>query len=160
MISSLINEFNKSSTPYPSDKTIIHLFEDQVEKTPHKEAIRMGVISLTYQELNARANQMAAKLNSIDVKEENLVVLYMDHSIEVICSILGVLKAGAGYVPIDITTPKNRISFILEDIEKLKLDCIDPLAMMINQIEKISENETINNIWTNEHSNLLIDYLH
>ena len=61
---------------------------------------------------------MAAKLNSIDVKEENLVVLFMDHSIEVICSILGVLKAGAGYVPIDITTPKNRISFILEDIEK------------------------------------------
>ncbi|HYA88525.1 MAG TPA: amino acid adenylation domain-containing protein [Nitrospirota bacterium] len=115
---SLVIEYNKSAAPYPTDKTIIELFEAQVERSPDDEAIRLGDRRLTYRELNGRVNQMTAKLCSLGIERGNLVALFMEHSIEVVCSILGVLKAGAAYVPIDIATPKERIAFILEDISK------------------------------------------
>src|SRR6266705_6983221 len=98
---SLVVEYNDSASPYPADKTIVALFEEQVARTPNDEAIRFGEQSLTYRELNDRANQMAAHLGTFGVGPDHLVGLYMEHSIEVVCAILGVLKAGAAYVPID-----------------------------------------------------------
>src|SRR5690242_3529787 len=113
----LVIEFNRSAAAYPADKTIVELFEAQVARTPNAEAIRFGNEALNYRQLNSRANQLAAHLRACGVGREQLVVLYMEHSLEVVCAILGVLKAGAAYVPVDpATTPKQRLSFILQDI--------------------------------------------
>ena len=114
---SLVVDYNNSAAPYPADKTIIELFEEQVARTPNDEAVRLADRALSFSELNQRANQLAAHLCAMGVGRERLVVLYMAHSLEVVCSILGVLKAGAAYVPVDpATTPKERLSFILQDI--------------------------------------------
>ncbi len=112
----LVIDYNKSEAPYPADKTVVGLFESQVERTPEDEAIRFGDQRLTYRELNGRANQMATRLRALGIGTGQLVALYMEHSIEVVCSMLGVLKAGAAYVPVDIATPKERLAFILQDI--------------------------------------------
>jgi len=113
---SLVVDYNDSASPYPADKTIVALFEEQVARTPHAEAIRFTDQSLTYRELNDRANQMAAHLNTYGVGPDHLVGLYMEHSIEVVCAILGVLKAGAAYVPIDPASPDERVAFMLRDM--------------------------------------------
>src|SRR2546425_8304461 len=112
----LVVEFNDSASPYPADKTIIELFEAQVARTPAEEAIRFVDQSLTYRELNDRANQMAAHLGTLGVGPDHLVGLYMEHSIEVVCAVLGVLKAGAAYVPIDPASPDERVAFMLRDM--------------------------------------------
>jgi amino acid adenylation domain-containing protein len=113
---SLVIEYNDSASPYPADKTIVELFEAQVARTPEDDAIRFADRSLTYRELNDRANQMAAHLRTFGVGPGQLVALYMEHSIEVVCAILGVLKAGAAYVPIDPASPNERLAFMLQDI--------------------------------------------
>jgi amino acid adenylation domain-containing protein len=116
---SLIIEYNNSAALYPANKTIVELFEAQVARTPNDEAVRLGDRSLSYGQLNERANQMAAHLRTLGTGPERLVTLYMEHSIEVLCTILGVLKAGAAYVPVDpATTPEERLAFILQDISQ------------------------------------------
>jgi non-ribosomal peptide synthetase component F len=113
---SLVIGYNDTAAPYPADKTIVDLFEAQVLRTPDNEAVRLGNRSLSYSQLNERANQMAAYLRTLGAGPERLVALYMEHSIEVLCAILGVLKAGAAYVPVDpAATPKERLAFILQD---------------------------------------------
>ncbi|CAM5480518.1 Gramicidin S synthase 2 [Lysinibacillus sphaericus] len=70
---------------------------------------------LTYKELNQRANQLARYLREKGVKEESIVGIMMDRSLEMMISILGVLKAGGAYLPIDKTYPKDRVDFMLQD---------------------------------------------
>src|SRR3989449_477992 len=113
---SLVIEYNDSASPYPADKTIVELFEAQVARTPEDDAIRFADRSLTYRELNDRANQLAAHLRTCGVGPDQLVALYMEHSIEVVCAILGVLKTGAAYVPVDPASPNERLAFMLQDI--------------------------------------------
>lgn len=113
---SLVIEFNESAAPYPSDESIIELFVAQAARTPAHEAIRLGDESLTYRELDDRTNQMAARLRSLGVGPSQLVVIYMEHSIEVVCAMLGVLKAGAAYVPVDAAIPTERLAFMLRDM--------------------------------------------
>src|SRR6266568_3397558 len=113
---SLVVDYNNSAAPYPSDQTIVDLFTKQVASTPEDEAIRFGDESLTYRDLNDRANQFATHLRSLGVGRGELVVIFMEHSIEVVCAILGVLKAGAAYVPVDPAAPKERLAFMLQDI--------------------------------------------
>jgi len=113
---SLVIAYNDSASPYPADQTVIDLFEAQVARTPEAPAIRLADHALTYRELNDRANQMAAHLGTFGVGPDHLVVLYMEHSIEVVCAILGVLKTGAAYVPVDPDSPKDRLAFMLREI--------------------------------------------
>jgi amino acid adenylation domain-containing protein len=125
---SLVIDYNNSSAKYPADKTTIELFEAQVARTPDSEAIRFGDQSLTYRELNNRANQMASHLRAQGVGIEQLVAIYMVHSIEVICAILGTLKAGAAYVPIDPAAPKERLAFLLRDIKQEPTEALPVLV--------------------------------
>ncbi|HEV2670471.1 MAG TPA: amino acid adenylation domain-containing protein [Gemmatimonadales bacterium] len=113
---SLVVDYNESAAPYPAHQTIIDLFVAQVARTPEAEAVRLADQSLTYRELNERANQVAAHLRSVGVRRDHLVAVYMEHSIEVVGAILGIFKAGAAYVPIDPASPKERIAFMLRDI--------------------------------------------
>ena len=121
-------EFNDTASPYPADKTVVELFEAQVACAPDDVAIHCGDQSLTYRELNDRANQVAAHLGARGVGVDQLVALYMDHSIEVVCAILGVLKTGAAYVPIDPASPKERLAFMLRDIAAARAGALPVLV--------------------------------
>jgi amino acid adenylation domain-containing protein len=91
------------------------LFESQVERTPDAVAIVFEDQWLTYTELNRRANQLARHLRRTGVGVESAVAIYLERSAETITAMLGVLKAGGCYLPIDTATPKPRLSFMLEE---------------------------------------------
>ena len=111
----LLVEFNDTKVDYPKDKRIVDLFEQQVLKAPAAIALVFEEEQLTYGELNERSNQLANYLRIKGVKEEMLVPLCIDRSIEMIVSVLGILKAGAAYVPIDPEYPEERIHYMLAD---------------------------------------------
>jgi amino acid adenylation domain-containing protein len=116
---SLIVDYNDSTALYPANKTIVELFEAQVARTPNDKALQLGNRALSYGQLNEQANRVAALLCARGIGPGRLVALYMEHSFEVVSAILGVLKAGAAYVPVDPTsTPKERLGFILKDISE------------------------------------------
>jgi amino acid adenylation domain-containing protein len=100
----------------PDVNTLIDLFDEQVNKNPDKIALVYKKEKLSYQQLNERANQFAHYLRAKGVKEEILIPIFIERSIEMIVSILGILKAGAAFVPIDTNYPSQRVKFILEDI--------------------------------------------
>lgn len=97
--------------------TIVEQFERQAAKHPTRTAVSFDEKQLTYEELNQRANQLARHLIAKGVKAESYVVLLLPRSLDMLVSIVAVLKTGAGYVPIDPTYPKDRIEYILEDVQ-------------------------------------------
>ncbi len=111
----LLVEFNDTEVTYPRDKTIVDLFEEQVERSPQAVAVILEEEQLTYKELNERSNKLAHYLRSVGVKEETLVPICVERSLEMIVGILGILKAGSAYVPIDPEYPLERISYMLKD---------------------------------------------
>ncbi|MFK8101164.1 MAG: amino acid adenylation domain-containing protein [Saprospiraceae bacterium] len=112
---SLLRQFNNTALDYPMDKTVVDLFEAQVAKYPQRTALSFHDQSLTYQALDERSNQLANYLRAQGVKEESLVMICIDRSLEMVIGILGILKAGAAYVPIDSSYPDTRMQYILED---------------------------------------------
>ena len=112
----ILFDFNDTSAEYPKDKTIVELFEEQVEKTPDNIAVVFEDQNLTYSELNEKANQIAHRLREkYEVLPNDHVAILADRNIEIVVGILGILKAGGAYVPIDPNYPDDRKSFILED---------------------------------------------
>jgi amino acid adenylation domain-containing protein len=113
----LLVEWNDTKTDYPQDKCIHQLFEEQVERTPDAIAVVFEDLQLTYRELNCRSNQLAHYLQSLGVKPDVLVGICVERSIEMVVGMLGVLKAGAAYVPLDPAYPPDRLSFMVEDAQ-------------------------------------------
>lgn len=111
----LLVEWNDTATDYPLDKCIHQLFEEQVGRTPDRIAVVCGRQSLTYRELNQKANQLAHYLRRLGVKTETLVGICLERSLEMVVGLLGILKAGGAYVPLDPTYPQERLEFMLED---------------------------------------------
>jgi surfactin family lipopeptide synthetase A len=97
------------------DKCIQNLFEEQVTKTPDAVAVVCEDQQLTYTELNSRANQLAHYLQAAGLGPEKLVGICTERSLEMVVGVLGILKAGAAYVPLDPDYPRERLSFMLED---------------------------------------------
>ena len=95
----------------------IRMFETQVARTPDAVAVVCGDESLTYRELNRRANQVAHYLRALGVGPEVLVGLCIERSLAMVVGLLGILKAGAAYVPLDPTYPPERLAFMLEDAQ-------------------------------------------
>ncbi len=110
----VLYEWNETRQPYPSERCLHQLFEQQCEKTPESLALAGGTTKLTYKELNARANQVAHYLRTFGVHAETLVGILMERSVEMVVSLLGVLKAGAAYVPLDPEFPPDRLSLTIE----------------------------------------------
>ena len=104
------------------DATVPELFEAQVARTPAAIAVEFGEQSLSYAGLNARANQVAHYLIGLGVGPEALVGIALERSIEMIVAVLGVLKAGAAYLPLDPAYPKARLDYIVSDA-KLRERC-------------------------------------
>ncbi|WP_218012711.1 condensation domain-containing protein, partial [Bacillus cereus] len=97
----ILYEFNNTKAEYPSDKTVQELFEEQVERTPNNIAVVFGEEQVTYRELNEKANQLARVLRECGVGREKIVAIMVDRSVEMIVGILGIIKAGGAYLPID-----------------------------------------------------------
>ncbi|WP_375511245.1 amino acid adenylation domain-containing protein [uncultured Nostoc sp.] len=113
----LLVEWNDTQADYPQDKCIHQLFEKQVQLTPNAIAVVFENQQLTYQQLNAKANQLAHYLRSLGVKPDVLVGLCLERSLDMVIGLLGILKAGGAYVPLDPDYPQERLSFMLEDAQ-------------------------------------------
>lgn len=111
----ILYDFNNTSADYPRDKTITQLFEEQVEKTPDNIAVVFEDQKLTYRELNERANSLANYLRSQKIGRNDIVGIMVNRSLEMIISILAVLKSGACYIPIDPEYPQDRIEYMLNN---------------------------------------------
>lgn len=113
----LLVEWNDTKKEYPTDKCIHRLFEAQAARTPEAVAVLLGDQRLTYGELNACANQLARYLISLGVGAETRVAICVERSLDMVVGLLGILKAGGCYVPLDPTYPKERLAFMLDDAQ-------------------------------------------
>lgn len=111
----LLFEVNQTQADFPRDKSVHQLIEAQVAATPANTAVVFEEQALTYAQLNARANQLARHLRKIGVEPGDLVGIYLERSIEMVVALLACWKAGAAYVPLDPTFPRERLAFIFED---------------------------------------------
>jgi amino acid adenylation domain-containing protein len=107
--------WNDTQGDYPKASCLHQLFEAQVTRTPEATAAIFGDQVLTYGELNARANQLANHLQTLGVGPEVLVGLCVERSFEIVVGLLGILKAGGAFVPLDPLFPRERVTVILED---------------------------------------------
>ena len=110
----LLQNFNPAATPLPHFM-LPALFERQAAQTPNAAAVVSGEISLSFAELNERANHLAHHLINLGVGPENLVGIALNRSIDMIVALLGVLKAGASYLPLDLDLPEARLQQMLAD---------------------------------------------
>jgi len=118
----VVKTWNNTQFQFPYEKTLIELWEEQVDKTPNALAVKFNRQSLTYNQLNVKANQLAHYIRdwylqnlSQPFTADNLIALCLDRSLEMMVAILGVLKAGGAYVPIDPNLPQDRVNHILND---------------------------------------------
>ena len=111
----LLVEWNANGIEYPEGACVHQLFETQAAKTPEASAVEFCGQRLTFGELNARANQLANYLMKRGVGPESMVGVSVERSFEMVVAMLGVLKTGAAYVPLDPTYPRDRIAFMIHD---------------------------------------------
>ncbi len=159
----IVYKWNNTCTPYPKNKTVHQLFEEQAEKTPNNIAIVHGNKQLSYRELNECANQLAHTIRKEyqlrwgkKIRRDTLIGIYIDRSIEMITGLLGILKSGAAYVPFDTADPEERLKYKVNDCEcemvitssaqaknLIFLSDMDTLALAVdayrNQIKKASK---------------------
>jgi amino acid adenylation domain-containing protein/thioester reductase-like protein len=152
----ILYEFNDTKVAYPSDKTIATLFEEQVNKTPNNIAVVFEDKKLTYKELNEKANQLAWYLNKIGIGKGSVIGIMLPRCLEVLISILGVLKVGACYIPIDPTLPTNRINYMLSNSNANMLLCINHIPTEINVPNTLNVSLTNTNIYLGNCNNLNI----
>ena len=145
----ILNEFNNTNLKYPIHKTISQLFEEQVQKTPDNIALVFENKNLSYKELNAKSNQVANYLRNNNIKTNDIIGIMLPRSLELLIAILGVLKSGACYIPIDPTYPEKRIKYMLENSNAKILITTNELLsntdfsnkICINSEEIISQND-------------------
>jgi amino acid adenylation domain-containing protein len=117
----VLYDFNQTAVKYPGNKTIHELFEEQAEKTPHRVSLvdsknRTGeAVQLTYGELNQRSDQVAVHLKEKGVRAGAVMGIMMGRCVEMVVGILGILKTGGAYLPIDPDYPQERIDYMLKD---------------------------------------------
>ncbi len=113
----LLHTFNDTRVNYPKEKTIVDLFEAQVKETPNSPAVAFENKELTYKELEEQSNQLAHYLQTnYHIQPDDLIGMKLERSEWLMITILGILKSGAAYVPIDPSYPKERIEYMEKDI--------------------------------------------
>jgi amino acid adenylation domain-containing protein len=113
----LLVAWNATDTAYPRDCRVHELFEAQVARTPEAVAVAWDDQTLSYGELNRRANRLAHYLRRIGVDRGRFVGVFMNRSPELIVALVGILKAGGAYVPLDLASPADRIAGMLQDAD-------------------------------------------
>lgn len=111
----ILNEFNDTFLEYDKNKTVVDYFEEQVKKTPDNVALVFNEQILTYEQLNKKVNSLANYLKNKNVKNNQVIGVMLNRSLEMMVAILAVLKAGAAYIPIDPEYPIDRISYMLSN---------------------------------------------
>lgn len=134
-----MQQWNDTEQAYPLDKTVVHLIEEQAGRTPDAIALEFGEQKLTYYELNHQANQISRMiLESYSIQGHGvlptgtLIAIVLDRSADVIPSMLGVMKAGAAYLPVDPQYPGERLRFILEDAQAQMIITHSQLVSRLN----------------------------
>ncbi|MGV8003155.1 amino acid adenylation domain-containing protein [Photorhabdus temperata subsp. temperata] len=150
----LLETRNATETPYPDHLCIHQLFEQQAEKTPAAAALIAGDKTLSYAELNARANRLACQLIEQGVYPDDYVAILLERSVELVVAQLAILKAGAIYVPVDPNVPNERKSWLINDCAaKLLLTDMQteiPVDLVVPRLRLTPETEPI---WEEEHRN-------
>ena len=113
--SQVLVRWNRQGEPLPVRESVKELFEEQAARRPDADAVVLGSERLTFGELNRRANQVAWKLRGQGVGPGTLVGVAMDKSPALVAAVLGVIKSGAAYVPLDPNYPADRLEFMIED---------------------------------------------
>ncbi len=113
----ILKEWNETQTDYPRDLCVHDLFEEQVVRSPDAPAVTFGDETLTYRELNRRANRVAHRLRRMGVGPDIPVGLCVERSNEMLIGILAILKAGGAYVPLDPALPLERLQFMTTDAD-------------------------------------------
>ena len=113
----LLQDWNDTTVAYPENQTVIAQFEQQAAQQPEHIALVFEEEKLSYRELNAKANQLAHYLRSLGVGPDVLVGLCVERSVEMVVGLLGILKAGAAYVPLDPGYPPERLAYMLADAQ-------------------------------------------
>lgn len=129
----LLVEWNATQVEYPADKCVHQLFEEQVLRTPDAIAVRFEDQTLTYDQLNRRANQLAHHLRGLGVGPDQKVGLYIERSLDMMVGLYAIHKAGGAYVPLDPTYPEDRVAFMLEDAQVAVLLTQEPLLQRVPQ---------------------------
>lgn len=118
------SNLHHAEVPYPNNKTIYQVFQEQVEKTPYNIAVTFEGQVITYIELNIRSNQLARHIRKEyfaakgdKLEPDTLIAIFLDKSVDMLVAILAIMKAGAVYVPININDPEQRISYLLNDTQ-------------------------------------------
>lgn len=111
----LLVDWNQTGSETRDDVCVHRLFEEQAERTPDRIGVAFENESLTYRELNDRANRLAHRLHRLGVGPDSLVGVFVGRSLDLVVSILGILKAGGAYVPLDPEFPQDRLAFMIED---------------------------------------------
>ncbi|MEA5601254.1 non-ribosomal peptide synthetase [Nostoc sp. UHCC 0252] len=144
-----LQHWNQTETDHPLNQTLVDLFEAQVAKTPDNLALVFESQSLTYQQLNQKANQLAHYLiQNYQIQPDTLIGISVERSLEMIIGVLGIMKAGGAYVPIDPNYPQDRIQWILQDSGTAVLltqsSLVDkfPLSQLENPCQVISLDQT------------------
>jgi amino acid adenylation domain-containing protein len=119
-------DFNATTRATPAEQTVVALFEAQVARTPDAIALSLGPDTMRYDELNRRANHLAARLSDAGVGPDALVPICAEHSMELVVALLAILKAGGAYVPIDPSHPDQRIAGMLEDADAVPACVVQP----------------------------------
>ncbi|HEY6872549.1 MAG TPA: amino acid adenylation domain-containing protein [Geobacteraceae bacterium] len=108
-------QWNETHKEYPLNRCLHELIEDQVRRTPRSSALHFEDQRLSYAELNERANRCAHYLRGMGVGPDSIVGVLMERSVEMVVALLGIMKAGGAYLPLDPDYPEERLSFMLED---------------------------------------------
>ncbi len=119
LLDEMLFEWNKNSRDYPADVCLHELIEAQVERTPDAIALVFEDESLSYRELNRRANRLAYRLREVGVGPEVIVGIFAERSLAMIVGLLATLKAGGAYLPLDLDYPLERLAFMLGDAKPL-----------------------------------------
>ena len=137
----LLYEYNNTHVEYPHEKTLIHLFEENVKIHANLPALVFEGLEVSYAEMNSRANQLAHYLHQSGLQPETLVPVCIQRGVNMMVAIMGILKCGAAYVPIDVEYPEERITYILQDTGSTLLitdSATLPKIPVYNQIEVLN----------------------
>ena len=122
-----IEDINKITARVPQKSSVIHMFKKQVKKTPKKIAISFEGEEITYEDLDEQSDRIAEVLIKKGIKKSNIVSIFIPKSLDFFTYMLGILKAGATYLPLDVEFPDNRVNYILND-SKSKLCLTDEVG--------------------------------
>ncbi|MFA0813513.1 amino acid adenylation domain-containing protein [Microbulbifer epialgicus] len=159
----LLISWNDTDADYPDEICAHEIFEHQVKLTPNAKAIVCGDQSLSYTELNQRANQLANYLRSSGIQPDELVGICLNRSVEMVIAMLGILKSGGAYLPLDPGYPKSRLSFIVADsnmrIVLTQESLRDQLSLLNTPMQCLDQTEFIQQLKGYSHDNISVGLL-